>query len=180
MEIIPIQDLKENPNNPRKIDQVKLEKLVKSILEFPEMLDKRPLVIDENNIVLGGNMRLKALSIAGISEVPVIYAVGWSDDQKRQFLIKDNLSYGEWDYDIINSEFDISELGDWGMDFPSFLTEESQSSELIQLSEQKEDLKAFKKVHVLLSFPPESLTLISDLLEQIRKTQTIEYEQSAN
>jgi hypothetical protein len=171
--------LKENPNNPRKIEKDKLDKLVKSIQEFPEMLEKRPLVVDENFVLIGGNMRLRALKILGIQEVPVIIAEGWSDEQKRQFLIKDNVNFGDWDMDILNQDFDLGELSDWGLDFPSTLANETKSV-LLDLTEEKQELVPYKKVHVLLSFSPEALPLIAEYLEKIRKTEGIEYEQGAN
>lgn len=179
MRKLKINQIKENPNNPRKIEKDKLDKLVKSIKEFPEMLEKRPLVVDQNYTVIGGNMRLRALQILGIKEVPVIIADDWTDEQKRQFLIKDNLSFGEWDLDILNQDFDLGELTEWGMDVPVGISMESEQA-LIGLDEKEEEIKPFKMVHILLSFPPESLPLIAEYLEKIRKTETIEYEQSAN
>ena len=92
---IDISKIKENNNNPRFINKDKFNQLVKSIKKFPEMLEKRPLVVDENNIVLGGNMRLKALKKAGIKKVWIDVAKNWSEDQKKEFIIKDNLGYGE-------------------------------------------------------------------------------------
>lgn len=178
MKHISIQKLKENPNNPRKINDSKLDLLVKSIKDFPEMLEKRPLVIDDNYMVLGGNMRLKALKKAGIKKVPVIIASGWSEEQKRQFLIKDNVSFGTWDYGILSNDFEMGELEDWGMDIPDFSKESEEG--IIQLSEEKEELKPYKKVHVLISFSPEILGVIADHLQKIRNTEGVEYEQGAN
>lgn len=111
-----INEIKENPENPRKINEDKFEKLVKSIKEFPEMLEARPLVIDENNVVLGGNMRLKALREAGIEDVPVKQITGWSDKQKKEFIVKDNKSFGEWDWDMLSAQYDVGELVEWGFD----------------------------------------------------------------
>ena len=84
------------------------------------MLETRPLVVDENFVVLGGNMRLKALKSAGVFEVPIHQVKGWTDDQKKEFIIKDNLGYGEWDWDIVANEWDVQKLKDWGMDLPEF------------------------------------------------------------
>lgn len=110
--------IKENPRNPRKIEEVAFRKLVKSIKEFPEMLQARPLIIDENNFVIGGNMRLKALHEAKIDDVPVTQ-VKWTDEQKRQFVIKDNLAYGIWDYEMLGADYELAELEDWGLDISS-------------------------------------------------------------
>ena len=96
-----ISEVKENPENPRYIKDSKFKKLVKSIKEFPEMLEKRPIVVDENMVVLGGNMRLKACKSAGLFEVWIDKAVGWTEQQKREFVVKDNVGFGEWDWDIL-------------------------------------------------------------------------------
>ena len=107
--------IKPNPNNPRHIKKDKFDKLVNSIKQFPEMLEARPLILNKDNVVLGGNMRLQALIKAGINDVPVIH-VDWDADKQSEFIIKDNLSYGEWDYDIIANEWDVIKLDDWGFD----------------------------------------------------------------
>ena len=115
---IKISKIKSNPNNPRLIKDYKFRKLVKSIEEFPEMLKLRPIVVDENNIILGGNMRYKACIEAGLKEIYVIQADDLSEDQKKEFIIKDNSSFGEWDWDVIANEWDIKDLNDWGVDMP--------------------------------------------------------------
>ena len=111
-----INEIKSNNNNPRLITDIKLEQLKKSIKDFPKMLELRPLIIDENNVVLGGNMRLKACKELGITDIPVKKIEGLSQEQKNEFIIKDNLGYGEWDWDIIYEDWNIDELKDWGMD----------------------------------------------------------------
>lgn len=116
MKKIKVNKLKENPNNPRNISNTKFEKLKSSIKEFPKMLELRPIVIDENNIVLGGNMRLKALKELGIDEVPYIQEKDLSEEQKKQFIIKDNVGFGSWDYDMLANEWDETVLNDWGLD----------------------------------------------------------------
>jgi site-specific DNA-methyltransferase (adenine-specific) len=120
IEYVPIWKVKNNPNNPRLVKDDKFKKLVKSIQDFPEMLDKRPIIVNEDMIVLGGNMRLKACNEAGLKEIPVIVA-NWTEEQERQFIIKDNLGYGEWDWEIIANEWDADELNDWGLDIPDFV-----------------------------------------------------------
>ena len=108
-----------NTNNPRIIKDYKFKQLVKSIKEFPEMLEKRPIVVDEDMIVLGGNMRLKACKEAGLKEVHIDIAKDWSDVQKEQFIIKDNVGFGEWDWEILANEWDSQQLEDWGLEgFP--------------------------------------------------------------
>lgn len=115
-----IAAIKPNEENPRYINDSKFKKLVKSIKEFPEMLETRPLVVDENMVVLGGNMRLKALKSAGVFEVPVHQVKDWTEDQKKEFIIKDNVSYGNWDWDIIANDWETNIISDWGMDVPEF------------------------------------------------------------
>ncbi len=115
---IKISKIKSNPDNPRLIKDYKFRKLVKSIEEFPEMLKLRPIVVDENNIILGGNMRYKACIEAGLKEIYVIQADDLSEDQKKEFIIKDNSSFGDWDWDVIANEWDLDLINDWGVDLP--------------------------------------------------------------
>jgi ParB-like chromosome segregation protein Spo0J len=115
-----ITQIKSNPNNPRLIKDHKFKQLVKSIQDFPQMLELRPIVIDENNMVLGGNMRLKACLEAGLTDVPVIHANNLTEAQKKEFIIKDNISFGEHDFDILANEWNIIELDEWGLDIPAF------------------------------------------------------------
>jgi DNA modification methylase len=118
-QLIKISQVKSNPNNPRLIKNDKFKKLVKSVQDFPEMLELRPIVVDENMIVLGGNMRLKACIEAGIKEVWIDIAKGLSEKQKKEFTIKDNVGFGEWEWDILANEWEQTELEDWGLDgFP--------------------------------------------------------------
>jgi len=115
-----INEIKPNPNNPRIIKDDKFKKLVKSIQDFPQMLELRPIVIDENNIVLGGNMRLKACIEAGLKDVPVKQAKELTEEQKKEFIVKDNVGYGEWDWDDLANNWDEQLLTEWGLDIPNF------------------------------------------------------------
>jgi len=116
---VKINEIKSNDDNPRFINDSKFKKLVKSIKEFPEMLDLRPIVVDEDMIILGGNMRHKACIEAGIKEIPITIAKGLTDNQKKEFIIKDNVGFGEWDWDLLVNEWDQKKLKDWGLDnFP--------------------------------------------------------------
>jgi DNA modification methylase len=116
-EKISINKLIPNPNNPRLIKDDKFKKLVQSIKDFPEMLDIRPIVVNKDMVILGGNMRYKACKEAGVKDIPVIIA-DLSDEKQKEFLIKDNTSGGEWDWDIIANEWDIEQLTEWGLDVP--------------------------------------------------------------
>jgi ParB-like chromosome segregation protein Spo0J len=115
-----IQEIKTNPNNPRIIKDHKFKQLVKSIQDFPQMLELRPIVIDENNMVLGGNMRLKACLEAGLTDVPVIHANNLTEDKKKEFIVKDNVGYGEWDWSELANTWEVDLLQEWGLDIPSF------------------------------------------------------------
>jgi len=116
---VSIKSISISPDNPRTIKKDKFEKLKKSIMEFPEMMELRPIIVDENNIVLGGNMRLQACLDLKYKEVPIVQVTNLTDEQKKEFVIKDNASFGEWDWDVIANEWDAEELEDWGLDVVS-------------------------------------------------------------
>lgn len=124
-----INEIKPNPNNPRIIKDNKFKQLVKSIQDFPQMLELRPIVIDENNVVLGGNMRLKACIEAGLKDVPVKQAKDLTEEQKKEFIIKDNVGFGEWDWDDLANTWDVDKLEDWGLDMPFFENIEDEKNE---------------------------------------------------
>jgi len=112
--------IKSNPNNPRVIRDAKFKQLVRSIQEFPEMLALRPIVVNEDMITLGGNMRLRACIEAGLTDVPVVIAKGLTKEQQQEFIIKDNVGFGEWDWDDLANNWDEANLKLWGLDFPIF------------------------------------------------------------
>ena len=111
-----ISQVKTNPNNPRIIKNDKFQKLVKSIQEFPEMLKLRPIVVDEDMMVLGGNMILKASKDAGLKQVWIEIAEGLTEAQKKEFIVKDNVGFGEWEWDMLANEWDSVQLAEWGLD----------------------------------------------------------------
>ena len=122
-----LSEIKSNPNNPRLIKDDKFKKLVKSIEEFPKMMSLRPMVIDANSIVLGGNMRLKALKELGYKDIPdewVKRAEELTEDEQRRFIIADNVGFGEHDWGMLANEWDTEELEDWGLDIPGFEVDE--------------------------------------------------------
>ena len=137
---IPIGRLRANPNNPRVLRDEKFAKLKKSIQDFPDMLNKRPLVgvtdTDGKIMVLGGNMRLRALQDLKVTEAPVILADEWTEEQRREFIIKDNVGYGEWNWDQLANEWDADELSDWGMDLPKMDFEPVPMDEQPRLDEK--------------------------------------------
>lgn len=114
--LVPITKVLPNQTNPRTIKDYKFRKLVKSIKEFPQMLEYRPIVVNEDMIVLGGNMRLRACQEAGLKEVPIILADQLTEEQQNEFIIKDNASFGEWDWDVLANIWDTEKLSEWGLD----------------------------------------------------------------
>lgn len=116
IEKVKLSEVKSNPNNPRLIKDEKFSKLVKSIKEFPKMLEIRPIVVNDEMVVLGGNMRLKACKEAGLKEIPIIKASDLTEEQQREFIIKDNVGFGEWDWDLLANEWDTDLLEEWGLD----------------------------------------------------------------
>jgi len=117
---VKLSEVKSNPNNPRIIKDDKFRKLVDSIQEFPKMLEIRPIVVNADMIVLGGNMRLKACKEAGLKEVPVIFADDLTEDEQKQFIIKDNVGFGEWDWDMLANEWEPELLEEWGLTVPNW------------------------------------------------------------
>mgnify|MGYP003649143344 CR=1 FL=1 len=131
MDYIAISKVRPNSDNPRYIKEEKFKKLVQSLKDFPEMANARPIVVNKEMVALGGNMRLKAMQEAGWSEVPV-KVVDWSEEKQREFIIKDNVGFGEWDWDELANTWDAEELNEWGLDTSVFM----EDSELNDLSEQ--------------------------------------------
>tara|TARA_R100001463_G_scaffold69524_1_gene123001 strand:+ start:262 stop:1740 length:1479 start_codon:yes stop_codon:yes gene_type:complete len=141
--LMKLYKIKNNPNNPRLVKDDKFFKLVKSIKEFPEMLKIRPIVVNDDLIVLGGNMRLKACKEAGLKEVPVIQASELTAEQQREFIVKDNVGFGEWDWDMIANEWDAEQLDDWGLDLPvdfNVVEEEAEEDNYVEPDDLKVDV----------------------------------------
>jgi ParB-like chromosome segregation protein Spo0J len=153
---VAIREIKPNTNNPRFIKDDKFRKLVKSIKEFPEMLELRPIVVDSDMVVLGGNMRLKACIEAGLTEVPILVADQLTEEQKKEFIVKDNVGFGEWDWDLLANEWDTDLLEEWGLDLnidveqdESFATDVTVTLKMNNeyLDELKEDLDKLLAKH---------------------------------
>jgi len=135
-ETVKIALVKSNPNNPRVIKDDKFESLVKSIKDFPEMLKIRPIVVNTDMVVLGGNMRLKACKAAGLKEVPIIKADQLTEQQQKEFIIKDNVSGGEWDWSMLQADWNLEELTDWGLDVPEFKEELTAEEDDFEIPEE--------------------------------------------
>lgn len=129
IEVVPIDQVQHHPKNPRLIKDNRFEQLVQSLIAFPDMMFARPLVVDEAGTVLGGNMRLHAALRLGYHEVPIMRMLGWSEAQKREFMIKDNASFGEWNWEVLANEWSDAPLGAWGIDLPAdWLVEPEEAS----------------------------------------------------
>ena len=150
-EKVKISEVKSNPNNPRIIKDDKFRKLVQSIKDFPKMLEICPIVVNNEMIVLGGNMRLKACKEAGLKEIFIIKAEDLTEDQQKEFIIKDNVGFGEWDWEQLANEWDNEELNDWGLDIPNF------DSEVEELEAKEDDFDGI--------VPEELITVLGDLYE---------------
>lgn len=133
MQLANIQQIRNNENNPRIIKDYKFKQLVKSIKEFPEMLKLRPIVVNSDMIVLGGNMRLKACKEAGLKEVWILKADELTEQQQREFIVKDNVGFGEWDWDVLANEWNNQQLGDWGMEVIGFDVDENDLTDEFSL-----------------------------------------------
>jgi len=151
-----INEIKANPNNPRIIKDDKFKQLVKSIQEFPEMLKLRPIVVNDDMVVLGGNMRLNACKEAGLKEIPIIKASSLTEQQQKEFIIKDNVGYGEWDWENIANQWDNEELNDWGLNVPEFKTDVDYSIlDEVDLSNELNDLSNGVKKAIQIEFEAE-------------------------
>lgn len=118
-----IEDIKPNTENPRLIKDFKFTKLVQSVKDFPKMLELRPIVVNDDNVILGGNMRYKACVEAGIKEVTIVKAKDLTEEQQKEFIVKDNVGFGEWDWDVLANEWDVQKLDEWGLPLPDIKLE---------------------------------------------------------
>jgi len=171
-----------NPLNPRIIKKDKFEKLVKSIKEFPEMLQLRPIVVNSEMGIIGGNMRFKACQELGLKEIYIIKAENLTKEQVQQFVIKDNVGFGEWDWDILANSWDTRELKDWGMDVWQGAQEDDlfdvNDSEIDSLSKEPkmtdDDYSLFELVML-----HENKIIFLELLSKIKKEYVFEKQEEA-
>jgi hypothetical protein len=167
---VKISEVKANPNNPRLIKDDKFKKLVKSIQEFPKMLSLRPIVVNADMIVLGGNMRLKACKEAGLKEVNIIKADDLTEEQQKQFIIKDNVGFGEWDWEDLANNWDAEQLTDWGVDIPGFDNVEDLGD---SFSLPDGDKAPFQQMTFTLA--DEQAEQIKNAIDDIKETQEYKY-----
>ena len=178
MELVKINKVKANETNPRLIKDSKFKKLVTSIKEFPEMLKLRPIVVNKDMVVLGGNMRLKACKEAGLKEVYVLKADDLTEEQQKEFIVKDNVGFGEWDWDILANEWDGVEIQDWGLSLPIFQDNLSNNDEYAGLNPELE-LQSFMDAEIkrlYLVYDSETYSKVIDWLnKKLKETNLNDY-----
>ena len=175
-QLVDIKKVHLAPNNPRVIKNDKFRKLVRSIQEFPEMLKVRPIVVDEENVVLGGNMRLRACIEAGLKEVYIINASEFTEQQKKEFVIKDNSSFGEWDWDLLANEWEIEDLSDWGLDIPASYFDDDVEPEF-DMDELDKDLDTYinaKVKQITMYFDNQQYEYVLAKLQEIMEERQLE------
>jgi hypothetical protein len=165
-----LSEIKSNPNNPRIIKDDKFHKLVESIKTFPRMLEIRPIVVNKDMIVLGGNMRLRACKEAGIKKVHVIFADDLTEEQQREFIIKDNVGFGEWDWAMLANEWDYKELDDWGLTMPNFDVEPDYSilDDSDELQKQLDEMNDGTRKAIQIEFNLDDYKEAYDTIKKIR------------
>lgn len=159
---VSIDDLVLNSNNPRLIKDEKFKKLVNSIKEFPEMLNLRPIVVNDEMVILGGNMRFRACIEAGLKEVPVTIAKGLTQEQEAEFIIKDNASFGDWDWDTLANEWNNTQLTEWGLD----VWHNNSDVDLNQFFEDKGDTEKGQAFKVVLEFNEKDYADVTELFKK--------------
>lgn len=172
---VKLTDIIPNPNNPRLIKDDKFKKLVESIKGFPEMLKLRPIVVNDQMVVLGGNMRLKACKEAGLKEVEIIKASDLTEEQQKEFIIKDNVGFGEWDWDMIANEWDAEQVTEWGLTIPQWskgLDVNNMTDEDVDLTEEFDPIgesAGKQKVVFMFDGPEEAESYLNSLKVDFKK-----------
>jgi hypothetical protein len=168
-----LKDIKPNPNNPRVLRDDKFQKLKQSIKEFPKMLSLRPMVIDENNVVLGGNMRLRALQELGFTDIDEAWVKRSSDlteEEKKRFIIADNVAFGEWDWDTLANDWDVVDLEAWGLEIPQFDRPEDFDEDFTLPEGDKEPFQ-----QMTFTLADEQATVLQNAIAEIKRTEEYKY-----
>jgi len=171
IEKVKISQVKNNPNNPRVIKNNDFNKLVKSIKESPWMLQLRSIIVNDDNIVLGGNQRLRACKEAGLKEVYIIKASSLTEEQQREFIVKDNINSGEWDWDALANEFDMQSLNDWGLKLPVQIEDSDEFGTAFDLPDG--DKEPFQQMTFTLA--DEQADQVRNAIEDIKRTEEYKY-----
>jgi hypothetical protein len=168
-----LKDIKPNPNNPRVLRDDKFQKLKQSITEFPKMLSLRPMVIDENNVVLGGNMRLRALQELGFNDIDEAWVKRSSDlteEEKKRFIIADNVAFGEWDWDTLANDWEVVDLEAWGLEIPQFDRPEDFNEDFTLPDGDKEPFQ-----QMTFTLADEQATVLQNAIAEIKRTEEYKY-----
>jgi hypothetical protein len=168
-----LKDIHINKSNPRIIKDDKFYKLVNSIKDFPKMLELRPIIIDESKMILGGNMRYKALLHLKYKEIPdtwVKVASELTEEERKRFIVEDNVSFGDWDYDVLKLEWNMDNLIDWGIDI-----------DISPMTEKKTiPIEPYKMSHILISYPPELHSEVNEAILNLLNNSRVQIERSSN
>ena len=167
--LIDINLLKENPDNPRTISDAKFAQLIESVKNFPQMLEVRPIAFKTGFVVLGGNMRLRACKAAGLKQVPAVDCSDMTEAQQREFVIKDNIGYGSWDWEAIQTDWPEAE--EWGLDIPGFDLDSNGLGTDFSLPDG--DKAPFQQMTFTLA--DEQATVIKNAINDIKATDEYKY-----
>jgi hypothetical protein len=170
VQVIDIDKIQGNRENPRVIKDSKFQKLVNSIQEFPEMLYLRPIVVNKDMVILGGNMRHKAAKDAGLKEIPIIIAENLDEAKEREFIIKDNVGFGEWDWDALANLWDIEELDEWGLELPVTMSTDQLGEEFNLPDGDKEPFQ-----QMTFTLADQQAEVIKNAIDIIRGTEEFKY-----
>lgn len=165
---VKISEIKANPENPRVIRDDKFKQLVNSIKKFPKMLEVRPIAVNADMVVLGGNMRLKACQEAGMKEITIVVLDNFNEQEQKEFIIKDNVAFGEWDYEVLANEWDVEKLDDWGLNVPVFGTDEPIDYSILEgadVSDQMTDMAGNVKKAIQIEFEPDHYEEAQELVK---------------
>jgi len=169
--LVPIKSIKTNPKNPRVIRDEKFQKLVKSIQEFPKMLDLRPIVVNKSMMVLGGNQRLKACIEAGLKEVPILIADELTKAEQERFIITDNVNFGDWDFSDLNANWNLESLENWGLDVPGFDVDSEKMGDDFSLPDG--DKAPFQQMTFTLA--DDQAEQLKNAIDDIKKSEEFKY-----
>jgi hypothetical protein len=165
VEKVSVSQIQGNTSNPRYIKEKEFKELVASVRNFPKMMEARPIIVDEDGIILGGNMRYKAALELGYTDVYIVRITDATEEQKREFIIKDNVSKGEWDWDMLANEWDSADLSEWGLIVPKFESVEyGDKNEEIDVSEFADTME------IKLKYTEEEYHLVREQLSKIAST----------
>lgn len=170
IQYVDISTIKPNKNNPRTITEEKLEDLKESLRKYPRLLELRPLVVDDKGFVLGGNMRLRAINELGIEKVPVLKVSNLTSKKRRRFILLDNVTYGEWDFDILGKNFAPAELEELGIDLPDILAVDYRALQNENGDAEIADMARNTKKAIMIEFSQEDYDEAYELVSSVRKS----------